>query len=754
MNFIFPLAVGFISPWFFGAGAALISVPIIIHLLNRRRFKIVRWAAMDYLLQAMKKNRRRLKFESLLLLLARCALLLLLGTALARPFGCNNNSLAALTGRRSGLIVLVIDNGYAMGYQVERPGAKTNLDQAKIVAKQLIDRLEAGSEAVVVLTTVAGQTDAAKALPTPTYDLEAAKSIVDRIEQTYGLTDMRAALSRADKAAQAASTLPTHTLYILDDSTHHIWQGEHTETLATLGKDLSHDFTGGIVHFNMGKANEYNPVVMGLTPGQRLATLVSDFAPSFVGKLRAFGTGPEPQLIWKIDDAKVDTASNGPQRLDTSEHPATLGRAVFPGGGPHVVGATLVSDDKIQCDDTRWRVVNVASDLKMLVVEGQRQAGPAGGGSGMYLQAALDPTPAPEDTVAKKYRLVNIDTISDLELTTHPLDDYRCIALCGVGQLSEPIAARLEQFVNAGGALWVFVGPSTAPDVYNATLYKHHLLPGPLVQRIIVPAGANAENDGVKFDFDPSRQVNPILEPFEHAQSSGLENARVFSYWQVDIPANSPVDRVLDYQAAVGATRKDPAFTVHSVGRGRVVFCSTTADANDEWTAFPSRKAFPEVMLCLFLGTVSTEDQWMNLSVGDQVRPPESLKMTDAPHLRDIGGKEYALTTTDTDAGMVYTSVPLTRPGVYTMTTGTTTYPIVVNVPTEEADTRLVDSESIRKSLGGIEMDFEQDMLAPEEVQQVAQQGRDFGWPIMLIVLGLAGIESFMAMKFGRYRKK
>ena len=36
-----PLAVGFVTPWFFGAGFLLASVPVIIHILNRRRFKTV-----------------------------------------------------------------------------------------------------------------------------------------------------------------------------------------------------------------------------------------------------------------------------------------------------------------------------------------------------------------------------------------------------------------------------------------------------------------------------------------------------------------------------------------------------------------------------------------------------------------------------------------------------------------------------------------------------------------------------------------
>jgi hypothetical protein len=144
----------------------------------------------------------------------------------------------------------------------------------------------------------------------------------------------------------------------------------------------------------------------------------------------------------------------------------------------------------------------------------------------------------------------------------------------------------------------------------------------------------------------------------------------------------------------------------------------------------------------------------MNLSVGQAVEPPANLKMTAAPHLRDGNGREYALNTSDTDTGLVYKSVPLTVPGVYTLTTGAATYPIAVNVPTSEADTRLVDSETIRKALGGIEMTFEQDTIPVEETRQASLQGRDFGWSLMLAVLGLVGLESILAMKFGRYKRK
>src|SRR5437016_701127 len=133
IQFPFILAAGFVTPGFFVAGALLASLPIIIHILNRRRFKTVNWAAMDFLLRALRRNRRRLRFEQWLLLAVRCLVLMFLGLALARPMGCSQSTLASLAGRRAGLHVIVIDNSFSMAYESDRPNAKTNFDQSKIL---------------------------------------------------------------------------------------------------------------------------------------------------------------------------------------------------------------------------------------------------------------------------------------------------------------------------------------------------------------------------------------------------------------------------------------------------------------------------------------------------------------------------------------------------------------------------------------------------------------------------------------------
>ena len=80
------------------AGAVAAAGPVVIHLLNRRRFRVVSWAAMDFLREAVKRNRRILKLRDILLLILRTAAVLLFGLALARPYFASSGSGQAESG--------------------------------------------------------------------------------------------------------------------------------------------------------------------------------------------------------------------------------------------------------------------------------------------------------------------------------------------------------------------------------------------------------------------------------------------------------------------------------------------------------------------------------------------------------------------------------------------------------------------------------------------------------------------------------
>src|SRR6188768_1517107 len=100
----------FLHPGFLIIGVALVSVPIIIHLINRMRFKRIRWAAMEFLLKAQKRTRRRLIIEQLLLLALRCLMIALVGFLVSRFVGCGDAGL----GGKPNLHLVVFDDTPSM----------------------------------------------------------------------------------------------------------------------------------------------------------------------------------------------------------------------------------------------------------------------------------------------------------------------------------------------------------------------------------------------------------------------------------------------------------------------------------------------------------------------------------------------------------------------------------------------------------------------------------------------------------------
>jgi Mg-chelatase subunit ChlD len=359
------LAAGFVTPAFVGAGLLLASIPIVIHLLNRRRFKTIDWAAMDFLLRAMRKNRRRVRFEQWLLLAVRCLVLAFLGLALARPLGCQDTSLAALAARRAGLHVIVIDNSYSMSYEADRPDARTHLDQAKLLARRLIDRFTSGGESVAIIT--AGQ-PAASLLAAPVFDPVVARSAVDRIEQGYGATDLPGALDLARKIAQQETRQPNKFLYLFTDSTRSAWQVQKDEqAMRTTGRDLARLYDR-IAHFDLSRPGQSNTAVLDVKPASHLLRVgFSDNA--LVARMGGFGTPRDGLLQWRWDGQLIPGAEtihpDGQQSVTQAR--IQLGR-----GGYHVLSVNFAGDDRIKIDDSRTRVIDVASEMKVLVVEGER----------------------------------------------------------------------------------------------------------------------------------------------------------------------------------------------------------------------------------------------------------------------------------------------------------------------------------------------------------------------------------------------
>ena len=110
---------------------AAAAAPIVIHLWNKRRYREVPWAAIEYLLAAMRKNSRRIQIEQWLLLAIRTLIIVLVVLAVAEPF-LEQAGLSFVPPASGRIKVLVIDGSYSMAY---KPTDKSRFDRRQATGR-------------------------------------------------------------------------------------------------------------------------------------------------------------------------------------------------------------------------------------------------------------------------------------------------------------------------------------------------------------------------------------------------------------------------------------------------------------------------------------------------------------------------------------------------------------------------------------------------------------------------------------------
>ena len=197
------MVVTFVSTGLAIAGIVAASVPIIIHLLLRRRRRPVEWAAFDLLREAMRRHRRRSRLERLLLLAVRALLLALLGTALAQPLLGDRS---VMVGPRT--LHVVLDDGIVSGV-VDADG-RMALERHVDDVRGTIAGLSSADRVQVVL---AGRPVRALVDP-PTTDHDAVIRAIDGLPAREGGTDLAAALELVGETTDAPGV---HEILIASD---------------------------------------------------------------------------------------------------------------------------------------------------------------------------------------------------------------------------------------------------------------------------------------------------------------------------------------------------------------------------------------------------------------------------------------------------------------------------------------------------------------------------------------------------------
>src|SRR5437763_12992755 len=106
-------------------GAALVGLPILLHLIMKQEPRRLPFPAFRFLKQKLKTNQRKLRLRHFILLALRMLLIALFCLALYQP--TFKSERFSIYGEQPVAVVLVIDTSPSMGYLA---ADKTRLDEA------------------------------------------------------------------------------------------------------------------------------------------------------------------------------------------------------------------------------------------------------------------------------------------------------------------------------------------------------------------------------------------------------------------------------------------------------------------------------------------------------------------------------------------------------------------------------------------------------------------------------------------------
>ncbi|HUS59457.1 MAG TPA: VWA domain-containing protein [Planctomycetota bacterium] len=652
---------------------ALAGAPVVIHLLNRRRYRVINWGAMQFLEQSVAKSSRRLLIEQLLILMLRTLLIAFIVYAMARPYlpGAMPVMPAARPKRN---VVVLLDRSMSMRYDENRVA---NLAQGKEAVARIIGELQKGDSLNIVLAGGRPQ----PLLKEPVVDIEQFMDLLREVEPMGDEANMTEAIKEA-LAQLEKSYNPLREIYIITDRQAFGWQAKTETRWADTVESLERGALKPTLHvLQVGQAEYENAAVTGITPAHssvgiyqpaRFDVRITNFGKERREKVNVrFTTGDSREKT-----TQVDLASGGNSVSVSFEHQ-------FDTPGSQLVRVSI-DPDALPADDEMVASVDVYDAIPVLLIDGT-------GSSDAQTPGALELALRPRDSENPDFKsllavqVCRIDTMPSLSTSK-----FHLVVMHDVARVPDRQVAELERFVFSGGGLLVMPGRNSDPASFNRYLYRDGdgLLPSKLEQ---VPA--------LK---DPVRALaqaftHPALAQFRDPKNGDFTLIEVYKYFRYVDPRDGK-SRVL---AQLG--NSDPLFIEKTFGQGRVILSAVPVDKG--WTNLQKRSFFLPLMQCTAYYLAGSVQPPRNVLLGSPLSlflPPESRSRT--VQVIDPEENEHEVKVAEKDGRRVATFTDTQKPGTYRMLDGDgkqTFY--VVRPPEQESNIKPLNPDEIawvEKTLG------------------------------------------------------
>ena len=535
------MSVFFLYPaLLFGLFAA--SLPILIHLLNRRKLKRIQFPAVRFILLSQKRISRSYRLRHWILLALRTLAVVFLALLLANPIFQIGAGLFAGSGPVS--LVVLLDNSLSMTWSGDGNGFR----QAKEAARLLISGLNDGDRAALIPTNIDGKEP---------FRLKAQKDVLlkelDGIEIADGTANLPAALSKAYELL--VEPAGQKEIRLITDMGLTGWDQFSVAGL----KQVDPSIAFKLIHIGR-KQQPLNGTIktirltsqgVGVNLPTQIEATVANFGDSEIKdvlvQLSIDGQNREQKLA--TVPAGGETSVNFQTRVNQA--------------GAHV-GQVTLKKDGLAGNPMAHFALDAQDKLKILVVDGDPQTSLVQSET-FFLSRALNP--------AGDSSLFLPTVILPDALNSATLDGYQVVMLCNVAALSDAFVTKLQNFLRQGGGVLIFGGDKFQPESYSQRWPQ--ALPGELREKKLGPE-ASGEKIG-KFDLD-----HPVLQNLsEDTLQESLKSARVWGYTRTAASGKA---------ALISLTNGDPLLLEQKIGSGKLMLFTTSADR--DWSDLPVKTVY------------------------------------------------------------------------------------------------------------------------------------------------------------------
>jgi hypothetical protein len=421
----------------------LVSVPIIIHLLGRQRYKKIEFSSLRFLRELETDVIRRLKLRQIILLILRTLLILLLILIFARPYRSSvAPSMALSTGET---LYLLIDNSSSM----------SGISQGKSL-------LEVGNESIksaigeIAFPIILKSVESVNSDIIQNYDLISSHSqmenALDRfpVKPSYGAIDKALLSIQKEIKRNEESSV---SIWILSDFQENSWESlnlaEHP--IFTLAQ------REGIRIILLPVFHRENNIAINevILPDQ-----INEKGKSSLVKVHLENWSEDRSEVSvslflkgeRIGQTVAELQANGQREVIFEFIPMVTG---------NLEGKAVIQDDALLNDNERFFILNIPETIRVLIVGTDID-------DGKFIQNAL--TSGGSSVIKSKITSTGLLPIENLQ-------DYDVIFFSNVSNIQPSLKTTISEFLENGKGVILFLGDKCTPEDYNDFWAKEFSFP-------------------------------------------------------------------------------------------------------------------------------------------------------------------------------------------------------------------------------------------------------------------------------------